>query len=709
MGKKKQTKRLSNYPPEFRLRVLREVLEEKTPQSEVARIYGISAAAIYKWLKAFKRAGEGGLTPAKRGPGRPPSVPDARRIAVVEAKQQHPELGTQKIADLLRRFEGLGVSESTVRRILHEEGLMESRPPEVEKAEPLPRRFERAAPNQLWQSDIFTFLLRRHERLYVTIFMDDYSRFIVGQAVAHQQKAELVLEAFERGVASFGVPEEVLTDNGRQYTTWRGETAFEAELKRNGIHHIKSRPHHPQTLGKVERFWKTLWDEFLSRTVFSNFDDCVRRLGLFVDGYNFRRPHQGIEGLVPADRFFRAAPQVRAAIEATVAANVTQLALQQPLRKPFYLAGQLGNQSVSIAAEGGRLRVQMGDEQPQTIHLPEQTNEVSASNRVDNRQTEAEAPQPPAPDAEVAQGGGRGAGGGGAAPVPPGAGGAEWRAAGDGRHRVNGRFAPAVLPTGGAGAEGDAAGAGARRGDVGGAGRVPRYPIGGGAGAGETAGDGEAARGAAPLPDAQAGEAGPGDGGSGRAAEEVHAALDESWARVFNEWADEDGDSRGHHFNPDADFRAAAVNWERKLVGATAPGGINDSQPQPLREGAGADPGGPAAVRGGAEEPLGPADGDGSGGVGGPVAAALPDAAAPWPEWLARSPGGPTPGPAGDAGDGEGAAGRGGGPAEGEPAAGEAGELHGADDGAGHGVDAQGAQVLGAADGRPPGGGTSGQ
>ena len=104
-----------------------------------------------------------------------------------------------------------------------------------------------------------------------------------------------------------GSTEEVLTDNGRQYTAWRGETEFERTLKQQGIAHLKARPQHPQTLGKIERFWKTLWDEFLSRTVFASFEDLIRRLELFIEGYNYQRPHQALEGLLPADRFFRAA------------------------------------------------------------------------------------------------------------------------------------------------------------------------------------------------------------------------------------------------------------------------------------------------------------------------------------------------------------------------------------------------------------------
>ncbi len=192
--------------------------------------------------------------------------------------------------------------------------------------------------------------------------MDDHSRYVVSWALGRHQRSTLVLEALARGIADYGPPQEALTDQGRQYTAWRGETEFEQELRRNGIRHVKSRPQHPQTLGKVERFWKTLWDEFLSRTVFADYDDCHRRLGLFVHAYNFQRPHQGIAGLVPADRFFQSAPQVREAVEKSVADNAARLAMEQPARKPFYLVGRLGDRDLTIAAAGGGLRVQLGDE-----------------------------------------------------------------------------------------------------------------------------------------------------------------------------------------------------------------------------------------------------------------------------------------------------------------------------------------------------------
>lgn len=165
MSEKKKTlgrKVPAPYPAEVKLRVVREVLESGVSATEIAALFGVSAAAVHKWLSRFRRGGVKALTGGRRGPSPRTRAADSRREGVVAVKRQQPAFGTRRIADELRRFEGVGVSEATVRRILHEEGLLQPRPPQVENAPKPETRFERAAPNQLWQSDIFTFLLRRH-------------------------------------------------------------------------------------------------------------------------------------------------------------------------------------------------------------------------------------------------------------------------------------------------------------------------------------------------------------------------------------------------------------------------------------------------------------------------------------------------------------------------------------------------------------------
>jgi hypothetical protein len=165
----------------------------------------------------------------------------------------------------------------------------------------------------------------------------------------------LVLEVLRVALAGYGTPEEILTDNGSQYVTWRGKSAFAKELEKRGIRQVVAAPRHPQTLGKIERFWGTLWRECVQSAVFVDLGDAQRRIGWFIDHYNFQRPHQGIDGLAPADRFFGAASEVRQTLQARVAANALELARQGLPKAPFYLTGQVGGQPFSVHAEGERV------------------------------------------------------------------------------------------------------------------------------------------------------------------------------------------------------------------------------------------------------------------------------------------------------------------------------------------------------------------
>ena len=138
----------------------------------------------------------------------------------------------------------------------------------------------------MWQSDIFTFRLA-DRAAYVIGYLDDYSRDVTGLGFYRSQTAEHVLEVYRRAVAEYGVPKEMLTDNGPQYTNWRGTTRFEAELKKDRIKHIKSRPQHPMTPGKIERVWKSLFGEFLSRVQFESFEEAQQRLALLEKHYYY--------------------------------------------------------------------------------------------------------------------------------------------------------------------------------------------------------------------------------------------------------------------------------------------------------------------------------------------------------------------------------------------------------------------------------------
>jgi transposase InsO family protein len=640
--------------------VVREIVDEGAPIGDVARVFGLAVTTINDWVKRYRLGGLDALVPKPIVPPVRPPTPNPRREAVRALKEEHPEYGTRRIADVLRRFAALGVAESTVRRILHEEGLLEEREPTPAREQP-ERRFERAAPNELWQSDIFTFLLRRHERLYLAAFLDDHSRFLVGHAIAHHQRTPLVLEALDRGIAAYGTPREILTDQGRQYTAWRGTTEFEEELRRQGIRHLKSRPQHPQTLGKIERFWKTLWEELLSRTVFADFADCARRLALFVDGYNFQRPHQALGGLVPADRFFRAAPEVRAAVERSVQANALRLAQEKPPHKPFYLVGRLGDRDLSIAAGADGLRVRVGSEE-ETIRMPkEEDHERGDASRRGEGEADEEAPV--APGAEVDPGE-AGTGRDGPAALPAHPVGPVRGEAGLGRDRGERPVAGQVLPARGDGARGDALGAGpdAARPQVG-----PERGGRGAAGEADQARGGEAPGGPAAPPHAEGGEDGPLDvAGAGA------VALDDEWREAFERLGADEPAGR-EPFDADAGWRGRALNWERKLAGADAPGEAPGEEArhgeEDLRAGAGGPPAAAGTLRHHAGGDPGAAHGERGGAAARDVPEPLPDALASGPEEPARGDRAGRAGPAREAGAGGGAGGDGGAARAGERAA----------------------------------------
>lgn len=325
------------------------------PATDFAALVGLSKHTLYNWKKKFAAHGPAGLVDRPAGAPRGSRLSELTQRSILLMKQAHPDWGCQRISDLLARGPALPASPSAVARVLHEAGY------ECEEVPTRPhpdhvRSFERARPNQLWQTDLFSFVLKRqNRRVYLVAFLDDHSRFLVGYGLHASQSSALVLEVLRAGLTSYGPPEEILTDNGSQYVTWRGKSAFAKELEQRGIRQVVSRPQHPQTLGKIERFWGTLWRECVERAVFVDLGDAQRRIGLFIDHYNFQRPHQGIDGLVPADRFFGAAPELARTLKARVAANALELARQGRPANPFYLTGQVGGQAFSVHAEGERV------------------------------------------------------------------------------------------------------------------------------------------------------------------------------------------------------------------------------------------------------------------------------------------------------------------------------------------------------------------
>ena len=425
------------HPPEKREAVLA-ALRGGATFTEAAKEHGVTSWTAGNWAR------KAGL----EIPRRARKTPGAVREKIVEAKRTNPTWGVRKIRDGLKRFLHLGVSRETVRRTLHAQGEPLVRRKRRRHPQGQPKSFERAKPGEMWQTDIFTVRLREGRQAKLIGFLDDHSRFIVGWGVFMTANTGNVVEVLRKTVSDYGAPTELLSDNGPPYATWRGESGFQKELKKHGIRHVRSRPRHPETCGKIERFWGSLWQECLEKVPTESLDDVRRRIDLWVQHYNFQRPHQGLEGLVPADRFFVGDARMRQEVERQVASNAKDLAEGRAPAEPFYLLGQFGQEKLAIHIRHGRIVVDLGGGRKAEIPVTDQGRFLKAlTGGSDEAKTQ-----------EERVGGGAG-GGGGEEEGLGGAAGALGTDGGDGGGAGGTDLGAAVLPAGAEGGGGDGAGA----------------------------------------------------------------------------------------------------------------------------------------------------------------------------------------------------------------------------------------------------------
>jgi transposase InsO family protein len=378
---------------EERLFILDLWIKSRLKAAKFCEYVRVTPHKLGAWKRLFDQCGPAGLEPKPKGSPKGSRLPEATRTAILMMKGQHEDWGLDRIHQMLLRTEGFKASASAIRRVLLEEGYeLEYAPAPRREAEREVKEIKRSRPGELWQSDLFTFTLHRNGRkVHMVAFLDDYSRFIVGHGLTVSASSKFVQEVFLTAVTNFGPPEEVLTDRGPQYNTWRGKSGFTKLLEKLAIKHILARARHPQTVGKTERFWKTLKHEVLGGMAPRDLEDARLRIGHFVDFYNFRRTHQGIEGYIPADLFFDAESEVKAAMDERVAANALAIAKHGVPRKSFYLTGRVGDQSVSLHAQGEKVVMTKEDgtreevdltatgrrEEPEAPKESEQPEEVS--------------------------------------------------------------------------------------------------------------------------------------------------------------------------------------------------------------------------------------------------------------------------------------------------------------------------------------------
>lgn len=358
--KTKATIKKRQYSPTERKTAVEEFLKSGLTQQNFAKVWGIDSKTLHVWYRIYKEFGPKRLLEGpiyKDGKRGRKEIHANIKDKIIETKTNLPKHGLKKLQHILGRFEGIAVSVNTIKKVLVKNELYTPpQPPPKKNAVPQIRRFERATPMQLWQSDITSYVLKRSgQRAYLVVFKDDHSRFVVSWALALQQTGDFVIQCLLDGIQKYGLPKEVLTDQGRQYFSWRGKSEFQKLLESKGIRHVVARSHHPQTLGKCERLWKTINTEFWERARPQELQEAQKRLTHYFNHFNHFRPHQGINGSAPADRFFGIENDVRKILEETMSENELRLSIDEKPRKPVYLVGQIDGQQVSMHGEKGKL------------------------------------------------------------------------------------------------------------------------------------------------------------------------------------------------------------------------------------------------------------------------------------------------------------------------------------------------------------------
>lgn len=277
---------------------------EEVNMRALCQRFGISPKTGYKWLLRYRAAGVNALVDRSRRPQASPAqtAPDIES-AVVRLRAQHPAWGARK---LHKRLCVLGQPDvpvpSTIQAILTRHGLIDP----VESAKHRAWvRFEHAAPNQLWQMDFKGHFALAQGRCHALTVLDDHARFNLCLQACANERGDTVQHRLTGMLRRYGLPERMTMDNG---APWGSDaehryTPLTVWLIRLGIRVSHSRPYHPQTQGKDERFHRTLAVEVLRGPPFRDLEQCQQRFDAWRDIYNLERPHEALGMATPASRY----------------------------------------------------------------------------------------------------------------------------------------------------------------------------------------------------------------------------------------------------------------------------------------------------------------------------------------------------------------------------------------------------------------------
>lgn len=291
----------------LRVELLTLAAQQELGFSELCRRFGVSRKTGYKWLRRFQEKGAAGLSDRSRRPVRSPRrTSGCMETLVLSVRDDHPAWGGRKIEARLLAMGCRGVpAASTITAILQRHGRLD--PAESLKRGPM-QRFERSAPNELWQMDFKgDFAMGNRRRCHPLTVLDDHSRFSIGLRACDNQRYQTVRQELTGLFKRYGLPQAMLMDNGTPWGVTHGSgggyTRLAAWLLRLNVRVIHGRPYHPQTQGKQERFHRTLKVELLRDSWYGNLQQAQGAFDPWRDMYNFQRPHEALGMEVPVSRY----------------------------------------------------------------------------------------------------------------------------------------------------------------------------------------------------------------------------------------------------------------------------------------------------------------------------------------------------------------------------------------------------------------------
>ncbi len=245
------------------------------------------------------------------------SLPSDVQEIIINYRKEDPDHGYQRIADYLRDRYFIKVSRKEIRKVLKASGLakiLDSSFDKPDKPVKGSRSFEASSPKELYQMDLSYVYIAGLPVFYLILIIDDHSRFCVGYDLVSDQKGLTMINALQRSIDRYGKPDKLLTDQSGSFYSWSFEqTLFQKYLDDIKIEHIVCDPHSPQTQGKVERMTQTIQKELLHKVRFKSYEHGQSEIEAYIHRYNYSRPHQGIGGLCPSDRFHKISEETSAA------------------------------------------------------------------------------------------------------------------------------------------------------------------------------------------------------------------------------------------------------------------------------------------------------------------------------------------------------------------------------------------------------------